>query len=131
MSASDQSLQILQHALGLDEFGRGKSYRNHYVASDGCDGWDICHEHVAAGRMIRHEPRAIFGGGEHCCFTVTDAGREFVRATSPRPSKKQRNRERYLEWLAVHEFCPDLTFGEWLKKRSARPTQSLTSQTKK
>lgn len=118
-SERDASLHILQRALGLDDYGRGKAYRNHFVTGPGCDNWGLCEAHVAAGRMEKHAPRAIFGGGEHCCFTVTDAGKAFVRDTSPRPPKKQRNKDRYLEWLDVHDVCPDLTFGEWLKQRKA------------
>jgi hypothetical protein len=112
----DASLHILQHALGLDDFGRGKAYRNHFATGPECDNWGLCMAHVEAGRMKKHEPRAIFGGGEHCCFVVTDAGKAFVREHSPRPSKRQRSRDRYLEWLRISDVCPDLTFGEWLKQ---------------
>lgn len=45
-------LQILQHALGVDEFGRGKQYRNHFCAG-GADEV-ICRELVALGYMREH-----------------------------------------------------------------------------
>lgn len=110
MTIRDQSLHILQHALGLDDYGRGESYRNHFVAGEGSDDWAMLQEHVAAGRMIEHAPREIFGGGS--CFTVTDAGREYVRANSPAPPKKTRAQKRYLAWLDADD---GRTFGEWMR----------------
>lgn len=113
----DQSLHILQHSLGLDDYGRGKPYRNHYVAGDGCDSWGLLMAHVSAGRMVRHEPREIFGGHDHYCFTVTDVGREYVRANSPAPPKTTRAQKRYQQFL---ESGGDLRFGEWLKQEYSR-----------
>jgi hypothetical protein len=117
MSERDPSLHILQHALGLDDYGRGKSYRNHYVTGPSCDGWDLCMAHVEAGRMEKHEPRDMFGGGDNCCFTVTDAGREYVLEHSPTPPRMSPSKQRYLTWLRVADVYPDMTFGEWLKQR--------------
>ena len=110
----DASLHILQHALGLDDYGRGKAYRNHFVTGPECDNWDLCMGHVEAGRMERHEPRTIFGGGAHCCFTVTEAGRDHVRSTSPKPPKRSRSKRRYEAWLDADS---GLTFFEWLKAK--------------
>lgn len=122
----DPSLHILQHALGLDDYGRdhrrgGKhhpfdTYRNHYVLSRDCDSWDLCMAHVEAGRMVRHEPRELFGGDGHYCFTVTEAGRAFVRDHSPKKPKVSRAKERYLDWLEIADVNHDLTFGQFLKQ---------------
>lgn len=111
--ARDQALHTLQHALGLDDYGQGESYRNHFVTGPECDNWSLCMAQVEAGRMVRHEPRAIFGGSGHYCFVVTDAGREFVREHSPKPPKLSRSQQRYRQWL---DEDSSLKFGEWLKE---------------
>ena len=108
----DESLLVLQHALGLDDYGRGKSFRNHYVAGEGCDSWGLLMEHVASGRMTRRWPNDLYGGGTSYCFTVTDAGREYVRTHSPQPPKQTRAQKRYQAFLDAD--C-GLTFFEWIK----------------
>ena len=116
----DASLHVLQHALGLDDYGMGdrgmhpfNAYRNHYVCGPGHHGYDICMEHVEAGRMERHEPRAVFGGGH--CFTVTDAGKAYVRDHSPKPPKLTRAQKRYRDWLDSGSAVSGMKFGDWLK----------------
>ena len=89
MADRDESLHVLQHALGLDDYGQGKAYRNHYVCGPGHDGYELCMAHVEAGRMIRHEPYGIFRGTTYC-FQVTDAGKRWVREKSPEPTKRKR-----------------------------------------
>lgn len=129
----DESLHILQHALGLDDYGRSKHngrrshsasipattddcYRNRFVISDACDGWDLCQAHVEAGRMTKHGPSQLFGGPTSYCFCVTEAGLAFVREHSPKPPKVSRAKERYLDWLEIADLDPDLTFGQFLKQ---------------
>jgi hypothetical protein len=111
----DPSLHVLQHALGMDDYGRQPDgdYRNHYVTDEGCDGWDLCMAHVDAGRMRRHGPRDLFGGPTSYCFVVTEAGREFVREHSPKPPKVSRSKARYRRWL---ESEVDMSFGQWVKE---------------
>jgi hypothetical protein len=108
----DESMHILQHALGLDDYGQGNSYRNHFVTGPACDNWALCMAHLEAGRMVRHEQRAIFGGDDCYCFVVTEAGREHVREHSPKPPKVSRAKARYRAWL---RSSADMSFGEWLK----------------
>ena len=43
-------LEILQHALGLDQYGHGKSHRNYFCAGEGDEA--DCRELVAAGLMV-------------------------------------------------------------------------------
>ena len=112
----DASLHILQHALGLDDYGRGKSYRDHFVTGPGCDDWELCEEHLKAGRMTRRGPHELYG--DSYCFTVTDVGRDFVLEHSPAPPRMSASKKRYLTWLRVADVYPDMTFGEWLKRRS-------------
>ena len=106
-------MHILQHALGLDEYGQGNPYRNHFVAGEDCDNWALCMAHVEAGRMVRHEPREIFGGSGHYCFVVTEAGKAFVAEHSPKPPKLSRAKQRYRAWLKVGDL---ISFGDWLKQ---------------
>lgn len=110
----DQSLHILQHALGLDDYGQGNAYRNHYVASEDCDGWDLCQAHVAAGRMTMRGPHDLYGGNDSYCFHVTDSGREYVRTNSQKPPKLSRSKQRYQRWLNVNDATGQ-SFGEWLR----------------
>jgi hypothetical protein len=53
-------LHILQHSLGLDHYGNGRQYRNHYVA--GGDAVENCRALVAAGYMEEYRPSALSGG---------------------------------------------------------------------
>lgn len=115
----DARLHILQHALGLDDYGRTRAgercpdetYRNRYVADDNADLAAL----VDAGLMQRHAPRAISGGDP--IFVVTEAGRAYVRERSPRPPRVSRTRQRYLDWLHVSDATGE-TFGEYVKRKS-------------
>lgn len=111
----DESLHVLQHALGLDDYGQGTWYRNHYVCGPGHHGYDLCMQHVEAGRMECHEARALFGGDY--CFSVTDAGKGYVREHSPEPKKMTRSARRYRKWLVSDV---DMSFGDWIKGGGAK-----------
>ena len=80
-------LQILQHSLGLDRYGRGAFYRNHFCA--GGEDEAICRELVALGYMVQHPTTDAFN---YFNCSVTEAGREAVRRESPKPPKAQRSR---------------------------------------
>ena len=105
-------LHILQHALGLDDYGRGESYRNHYVAGD--DNVAVCRSLVADGLMYEYRPSVMTGDCPG--FSVTMAGRAYVKEFSPKPPKLTRGQRRYRQWLDADSSEP---FGEWLKRRSA------------
>lgn len=127
MADRDPSLHILQHALGLDDYGRDsrgrpprdieEPYRNRFVTSEDTKDWALCMEHHDAGRMTKHGPGALFGGSTSYCFCVTETGLAFVRERSPKPPKQTRAQKRYDEWLDADSV---LTFGEWLKARRYR-----------
>jgi hypothetical protein len=110
-------LHILQHSLGLDQFGQGVAYRNHYVGDP-----ESCRPLVALGFMTEH-PRSELTGGDPW-FRVTDAGRGAVRDESPKPPKLTRSQLRYRRFLATDS---GLSFREWLRaiaeydKRTATP----------
>lgn len=111
-------LHVLQHALGRDEYGqrpRGRTddYRNHYCAGEGHHSFDVCRAAVAQGLMTERAPCEISGGD--FIFVVTEAGKAWVDATSPRPPKVSRSKARYLAYLRSADADVGVTFGKWLK----------------
>lgn len=107
-------LQILQHSLGVDQFGRGNQYRNHFVTGEGSTDHPVCMEAVNRGLMTRHAGNALTGDMD--LFYVTEAGKVYVAENSPKPDRKQKNRDRYSRYLSVSDCMPDLTFGDFLKR---------------
>jgi len=86
-------LQILQHTLGADEYGRGNQYRNHFVA--GGKDQVLCEELVVLGFMEKSKRRGApddeLTGGMPCYF-VTAAGKQEMINQSPKPPKPRRTR---------------------------------------
>ena len=107
-------LHILQHSLGVDQFGRGERYRNHFVTGEGSVDYPICMEAVERGLMHRRSGNALTGGND--LFTVTDAGKAWVGENSPKPDRKQMARDKYSRFLNISDCMPDLTFGEFLRR---------------
>jgi hypothetical protein len=105
--AADQ-LQILQHALGLDQYGQGPVSRNHFCAGESDE--PVCRSLVELGYMETFE-RAYL---PYYNCTVTRAGVEAVQRESPPPPKLTRSQRRYLEFLHADS---GQSFGEWLKDR--------------
>lgn len=84
---SEQELHVLQHALGVDEYGRGNQYRCHYVAGPGHHSFDACEALVAKGFMSKRAPSELSGGDP--VFIVTQAGHvAMCEASPPPPSPK-------------------------------------------
>lgn len=108
---NQQQLHILQHSLGLDQYGQGTWYRNHYVCGPGQGGYLDCCALVLAGLMQEHPPSELTGGDS--CFVVTSEGKEAVRTHSPKPPRVTRAQKRYREWLGAD--C-GLTFKQWLQR---------------
>ncbi len=106
-------LGILQHALGLDQYGRGTKYRRYFVTGKGSDDYHTCRELVADGLMEDHGNHRITGGDT--LFTVTAAGITFVAINSPKPPKLTAGQKRYREYL-YSDGCGE-NFGDWLKRR--------------
>ncbi len=100
-------LHILQHALGLDKYGLGESYRNHYVG-----GAEKCRPLVAMGYMMEMKPRAISGGDPW--FIVTPEGKKAVREESPKPKKMNRSQQRFSDYLDFDDAY-HCTFKEFLQ----------------
>lgn len=103
-------MHILQHALGVDQYGQGRMYRKHYVGSE-----EECRPIVALGYMTEHPASEITGGD--AWFRVTDAGKAAMLAASPKPPKLSRSQKRYRAFLAAD--CGH-TFKEWLRWQNVR-----------
>lgn len=106
-------LEILQHALGLDQFGQGRSYRNHFVTGSGSTDWADCVMLAADGLMTQHRGNALAGGND--VFIVTPTGVEYVRENSPAPPVLSAAQKRYRAFLRDDS---GMKFGEWLKARA-------------
>jgi hypothetical protein len=111
---SDQ-LEILQHAIGRDQYGQPRSagnpeFRNHFVTGPGSRDYEICCKAVEQGLMTRTPGNRISGGDD--IFRVTDAGRAYVAEHSPKPPVLTRSQRRFQAFLDAD--C-DMSFGEWLK----------------
>lgn len=108
----DDRLHILQHSLGLDKYGQGRQYRNHFVTGPGSDDYDNCVSLVADGLMAMRNGSAISGGDP--IFSVTQKGIDYVSDNSPKPPPQQkltRSQKRYQDYL--RSGC-DMSFAEWL-----------------
>ena len=103
-------LHVLQHALGLDQYGRGAGHRNYFVTDCGTTDWPTCVAAAADGLMTQTKGNAITGGGD--VFRVTPAGMVWVLEHSPKAPKLTRAQRVYRAYLDAD--C-SLTFGEWLK----------------
>ena len=101
-----KQLHILQHALGVDSYGLGEQYRNHYVG-----GVDDCRPLVALGYMEECKPPAIYG--EDTCFIVTKKGKEAVTNESPKPPKVTRSQQRMRDYRDFADAF-DCTFKDFL-----------------
>lgn len=112
---TDKRLQILQHALGVDQYGRGQMYRSHFVAGLGGDDYEVCKSLAEDGLMIDHVANEISGGDP--VFVVTPAGRKYVTEHSPAPPKLTRSQRRYEAFLADDS---GMRFGDWLRCRGAK-----------
>ncbi|MEY2151150.1 hypothetical protein AB7849_09545 [Rhodanobacter sp. 115] len=104
-----EHLHILQHSLGVDRYGQGKQYRNHFVTGKGSKDFDGCMALVDAGLMTRRPGNAITGGDDF--FHVTPEGVDFVALQSPAAPKLTRSQRRYQEWLDADCGC---SFAEWI-----------------
>jgi hypothetical protein len=102
-------LAIILHALGLDQYGGGESYRRRYVIGPGGDRYPDCMSLVERGMMTRQENPHVCGG---VIFFVTEAGERAARAQAPERPKLTRGQERYRRYLR-HDSS--LSFGQWLR----------------
>lgn len=115
-------IEILQHSMGLNQYGEGTKYRNHYVTGKGQD-LDDCLDAVAKGYMIERtnkvDPSLI---GHSRLFCVTKAGEAFIsehslsRPVSPKiPARKLRATRKYAAYLRMKDVCGYSSFKDFLK----------------
>lgn len=103
-------LEILQHALGLDKYGQGSFYRNHFVTGPGSDDFEDCRTLTDAGLM--ESWKVGVAQPEDRVFCVTPLGKEYIAKHSPNPPKLTRSQLRYRRYL---NSDTSMTFKEFIK----------------
>lgn len=114
-----KQLHILQHSLGLDEYGRGTMYRNRFVTGEGSLDHPHCMALFDQGFMSRVANVKPFGGSD--CFTVTEEGKCAAVANSPAPPKLTRSQQMYQDWLS---YDSDMSFIEYAKWKSRKRSEA-------
>lgn len=108
---TSEELHILQHSLGLDSFGQGRSHRNHFVTDpEGSDGQKI-QKLIELGFMLDLGAQAL-ASGMHC-YKVTPAGVDAVALQSPLPPKLAAGQQRYRRYLRSDGFESFRDFLAW------------------
>lgn len=108
-----RQLEILQHTLGVDEYGRTQKGFTPYTRNYFCAGSSdepTCRELVALGFMTQHKTTEIY---PYFNCSVTDAGKKSMHEESPAARKLTRSQMRYRAWLDAD--C-GMTFFEWMKE---------------
>lgn len=97
MEITKRQLEILQHALGADQYGRIPRESRNYFCAGGVDEPD-CRALVSAGLMQQHPTTKMY---PYFNCSVTDAGKVAMKAASPLPPKLTRSQkrfERFRDW---------------------------------
>lgn len=116
---TEPAMDALLHALGYQE--PTSERRNRYV-TDQADPAAL--ELVAAGLFRPGREMGILHADDRC-FLATEAGKtaaaaEWKRRQDAKPkiaARTRRAKSRYRTWLRVADACPDLTFGDYLRRR--------------
>lgn len=116
----DDLLHILQHSLGVDKYGRGRQYRNHFATGPGSTDYPICEKLCEMGLMQDLGTRKIWGHLH--CFIVTKKGIDAVALESPSPPKLTRSQKRYQEYLKIGD-CFD-SFHHYLRYTESKRKES-------
>ena len=112
MSINKELLHILQHSMGLDEYGQGTKYRNHFCA--GGKDEQKCRELVVMGLMAENGRISSALSGGNPVFYVTKTGEAAIEEFSPRPPKLTRGQKRYRRYLKVADcFESFKDFLQW------------------
>lgn len=119
-------LHILQHSLGLDQYGQPPEgrrpcpdddypgcYRNNYLIGPESPDFYLLRELVEAGLMMDRGAQECYGGMH--VFHVTQAGYDAVKQHSPRPPRLTKAQRRWRHFRDVREVAPGLTFGDYLR----------------
>lgn len=108
-------LHILQHSLGVDQYGRGTQYRNRFITGPGSTDFPKCQELVELGLMKDHGPHPLCR--EDHLFTVTDEGKTAMHMNSPAAPKLSASQQRYQRFLDADS---GMSFEDWLKHERVR-----------
>jgi len=100
-------LSVLQHTLGLNQHGRRKQDRNHFVGDS-----PVLRKLAADGLMEVHPHSGSELSGGSPAYFATVEGRLAAIDQSPAPPKLTRSQKRYRRFLASDI---GISFGEWLK----------------
>lgn len=122
MELSKEQLQVLQHSIGADQYGRRERHgeRNFFgTDKDGNDGI-VCESLVALGLMESLGYRELY---QETVYRVTGRGIDAVAKFSPSPPKLTRGQQRYLDYIREES---SLSFGEWLKCLKHRRSYSYS-----
>jgi hypothetical protein len=112
-----RQLEIIQHSLGVDRYGRTPKGFTPYTRNRFCAGVadePDCRELVALGFMQQHK-RTEMSPYFNC--SVTDAGIKAMKEESPKPPKLSRSQIRYRAWLDAD--C-EMTFRQWIMSEARR-----------
>lgn len=109
-------LHILQHSLGVDQYGQGSQYRNHFATAPGGKDFELCEQLQELGLMKDVGARPVWG--DMHCFVVTPKGIDAVALESPQPPKLSRSKKRYQEYLKM-AACFE-SFHDFLRYDTAR-----------
>jgi hypothetical protein len=108
----DNKLHLLQHSLGVGDYGDKPSPRNHFCTGPGSTDFDNCRALVADGLMTEHAGNAL--SGDDSIFHVTPAGVDYVALHSPARPKVSRGKQRYSRYLEYGDgFESFLNFCRW------------------
>lgn len=111
-----EQLHILQHSLGVDQFGQGNCYRDYYcVGLDNAATMASINDLVARGWM---RAGSKINDGRDQYFIVTQLGLSAMKGHSPKPPKISKAKQRYRDFLNAD--C-GMSFIEYLKARAAHP----------
>ena len=109
-------LHILQHSLGVGDYGDKPSHRNHFCTGPGSKDYDNCMALVEEGLMTRRAGSEISGGDD--IFHVTPAGVDYAALNSPTRPKLSKSKQRYVDYLTSES---NLSFREWMGFGGAKP----------
>lgn len=115
-----KQLHILQHSLGLDQYGRGTMYRSHFVTGEGSMDHADCMALVEAGYMGVRKNHPLAGGDDG--FWVTEAGKVAVVEHSPSPPKLTRSQQTYRDWLSYDSSMSFIEYAKWKSRQRSETT---------
>ena len=113
---TNAELHILQHSLGVDQYGQGEQYRNYFVTGEGSIDHPHCLALVSRALMTVRRGNALTGDMD--LFHVTDLGKAVMADASPAAPKLTAGQKRYRQWL---DADGDLPFIDYCRRKPETP----------